>query len=144
MTDEVKVSEEAEKDIKVEGEEATTAEMEDEEVDEQLEAKLPFPTAAVVRIMKKNMDNEKMIKKEVKIAMNKWLGRLCESVSKEMNRVPYVMLHLHEFKSAIAMYENLAEFQKEKERILSHMATIKKDVEKLERDLGKFDEEILV
>ena len=45
----------------------------EEEVSEEEEAKLklPFPTAAVVRIMKSNMDNEKMIRKDVKVAMNK-------------------------------------------------------------------------
>jgi len=38
------------------------------------------------------------------------------------------------------VYEDLEEFQKEKERILAHMESIKKDIEKLERDLGKEEE----
>lgn len=116
---------------------------EDEEVSEEEEAseKLPFPTACIVRIMKANMDPEKMIKKDVKIGMNKWLGRLCAKIAKEMNKLPYVMMHMHEFEEAKRMYEDLENFDKEKGRILAHFEAIKKDIEKLERDLGKEEEE---
>jgi len=114
-----------------------------EEVSEEEAEKLPFPTAAVVRLMKKNLDSEKMIKKEVKIAMNKWLGSLCEKVSKDMNRFPYVTMHLNEFREAKRVYEDLENFGKEKERILAHLDAIKKDIERLERDLGKVEEDIV-
>ena len=114
----------------------------EEEVGEEEEQKLklPFPTAAVVRIMKANMDGEKMIKKEVKIAMNKWLGEICGSVARNMNKFPYVMMHMHEFESASRFYKNLKEFDREKERILAHLDAIRKDIERLERDLGKPEE----
>ena len=92
--------------------------------------------------MKSQMDGEKMIKKEVKIAMNKWLGNLCVNVSKEMNKFPYVMMHLHEFQQATETYSNLENFQNEKDRILSHLDAMKKDIEKLERDLGKKEEDV--
>ena len=112
----------------------------EEEVTEEEAERLPFPNAAIVRLMKNSMDGEKMIKKEVKLAMNKWLAGLCINVSKEMNRFPYVMMHLHEFKKATETYCNLERFQMEKNRILAHMAAIKMDIEKLERDLGVVDE----
>ena len=107
--------------------------------EEEVKLKLPFPTATIVRLMKKHMDGEKMIKREVKIAMNKWLGKLVENVSVEMNKFPYVMMHLHEFQQAVRKYENLEEFQREKERILAHLNSMKQDIEKLERDLGKLE-----
>ncbi|MBI4182256.1 MAG: hypothetical protein HY520_04790 [Candidatus Aenigmarchaeota archaeon] len=113
----------------------------EEEVSEEEEEKLPFPTAAIVRLMKARMDQDKMIKKEVKIAMNKWLGSLAMQVSKDMNKFPYVMMHLHEFQKAIEPYTSMEAFQKEKDRILSHMDAIKKDIERLERDLGKREED---
>jgi len=91
--------------------------------------------------MKSRMDGEKMIKKEVKLAMNKWLGNLCGNVSSEMNKFPYVMMHLHEFQLATKQYTDMAEFQREKDRILAHMDAIKRDIEKLERDLGKKEED---
>ncbi len=114
----------------------------EDDISEEEEEKLPFPNAAIVRIMKSQMDGEKMLKKEVKLAMNRWLGNLCASVSKEMNRFPYVMMHLHEFQKATEMYTSMENFQKEKERILAHMDAIKKDIHRLERDLGKKEEEV--
>jgi len=113
------------------------AEKAEEEISEEEEKKLPFPMAPVVRLMKANLDSDKMIKKEVKIAMNKWLGGLCAKVSKEMNKFPYVTMHLHEFRQAKRVYDDLETFAKDKERILAHLNAIKKDIERLERDLGK-------
>lgn len=138
-----KESKEKEEEAKKEEKEKEETKVEEEEIDEKEEEKLklPFPTAAVVRLMKANLDNEKMIKKEVKIAMNKWLGKLCESVSKEMNKFPYVTMHLNEFKEAIRVYEDLENFGKEKKRILAHLDAMKKDIERLERDLGKVEED---
>ncbi len=125
--------------------EGGAAEGASEEVSEEEEEKLklPFPTAAVVRIMKANMDGEKMIRKDVKVAMNEWLGNMCAQVSKEMNKFPYVMMHLNEFNEGKRVYEDLENFAKEKERILAHMDAIKKDIERLERDLGKKEEEVI-
>ena len=104
---------------------------------------LPFPMAPIVRIMKANMDKEKMIKKDVKIAMNKWLGRLCAETAKEMNKIPYVMMHLHEFEGATEKFRELERFDEEKQRILAHLDAIKKDIERLERDLGKVEDDVL-
>ena len=116
--------------------------MGEEDISEEEAERLPFPNAAIVRLMKGQMDGEKMIKKEVKLAMNKWLGNLCANVSREMNKFPYVMMRLHEFQTATKTYADLEEFQKEKERILSHLDAIKKDLERLERDLGKREEDV--
>ncbi|MBI4173722.1 MAG: hypothetical protein HY519_03305 [Candidatus Aenigmarchaeota archaeon] len=113
----------------------------EEEISQEEELKLPFPNATVVRMMKHNMDKEKMIKKEVKIAMNKWLGDICVKVSKDMNKFPYTVLHLHEFHEATKFFRDLTEFDREKERVLSHLEAIKKDIERLERDLGKYTDD---
>jgi histone H3/H4 len=102
-----------------------------------------FPEAAVVRIMKKHMDKEKMLKKEVKLAMNKWLEQMCANVSRGMNQYPYVMMTLSEFRQGKKIYDTLEEFDKEKERILAHLDAMKKDIERLERDLGKVEEEVI-
>ncbi|MEM5812626.1 MAG: hypothetical protein QW286_02805 [Candidatus Aenigmatarchaeota archaeon] len=109
----------------------------EEESTPEEESKYAFPEAAVVRLMKKHLDKEKMIKKEVKIAMNQWLEKVCSNVVREMNKFPYVMVTLNEFKQGIKVYESLEEFDMEKQRILAHLEAIKKDIERLERDLGK-------
>ncbi len=105
--------------------------------------KLAFPEAAVVRIMKRHLDKEKMIKKEVKVAMNKWLEKVVETVAKRMNKVPYTMVSLNEFKEGIKVFETLEEFEKEKKRILAHLDAMKQDIYRLERDLGKTEEEVM-
>ena len=112
--------------------------------EEEVKERLPFPTAAVIRLMRKNLDREKIIKKEVKIAMNKWLGDMCEKVARKMNQTPYVTLHLRELDDGTAMYRKIEEFHREKERLLAHLDAMKKDIEKLERDLGKTEEEVIV
>ncbi|MEE9405927.1 MAG: hypothetical protein V3V26_00810 [Candidatus Aenigmarchaeota archaeon] len=148
MTEEEKKTEEENKEEEEpkqeEAQEADAAESNDEmSEEEQTKLKLPFPMAAVVRLMKANLDKDKMLRKEVKIAMNKWLGSLCKKVSKEMNKFPYTTMHLNEFNQARKIYESLEEFAKEKDRILSHFDAMKKDIEKLERDLGKLQEEVI-
>jgi len=80
------------------------------------ESRYAFPEAAVVRVMKRHLDREKMIKKEVKIAMNQWLEKACANIAKEMNKVPYVMVTLNEFKQGVKVYESLEEFDMEKQR----------------------------
>jgi hypothetical protein len=105
--------------------------------------RLAFPEAAVVRVMKRFLDKEKMIKKETKIMMNKWLESMCADVSKTMNKFPYVMMTKSEFKEGTRVYDHLKNFDKEKKRILAHLDAMKKDIEKLERDLGKAEEDVM-
>jgi len=108
-----------------------------EEASSEEDSRYAFPEAAVVRVMKRHLDKEKMIKKEVKVAMNQWLEKACTNIAKEMNKVPYVMVTLNEFRQGVKVYESLEEFDMEKQRILAHMEAIKKDIERLEKDLGK-------
>jgi hypothetical protein len=89
--------------------------------------------------MKRHLDKEKMVKKEVKVAMNQWLEKLATNVAKEMNKFPYVMVTLNEFRQGVKVYDSLEEFDMEKQRILAHLEAIKKDIERLERDLGKLE-----
>jgi glutaredoxin 2 len=105
--------------------------------------RLAFPEAAIVRVIRANLDKEKMIKKEVKIAMNKWLEKICANVAKEMNKIPYVMISLNEFKQSISVYETLENFENEKQRILAHLDAMKKDIERLERDLREKEESVI-
>jgi hypothetical protein len=106
------------------------------------DVELPFPSAPIVRLMKENMDEHKLIRKRVKQEMNMWLGRLCADVSKKMNESPYPTIDYPLFKQAIAQYENVEELKKEKERIVASLDRIKLDCDSLIRDLGrKFDDE---
>ena len=121
-----------------------TQETENQQANEtETKEKLAFPEAAVVRVMRNHLDKEKMIKKEVKIAMNKWLEKICAEATKRMNRIPYTVVSMNEFKEGIKVYETLEEFEKEKKRILAHLEAMKQDIYRLERDLGKTEQEVL-
>ena len=98
---------------------------------------LPFPMAPIVRLMKKNLDKDKLIKKTVKEGMNKWLADMCERVTKKMNATPYASVDLQAFKDAIGIYDDLESMEKEKQRILISLEKIKQDCDALIRDLDK-------
>ena len=51
----------------------------EEFIDEE-EEKLPFAKAEVVRLMKENLDDDKMIRERVKVEMNKFLGEVLKNV----------------------------------------------------------------
>ena len=56
-----------------------------EQVSEEFEEedeKLPFAKAEVVRLMKENLDDDKMIRERVKVEMNKFLGEVLKNVCK--------------------------------------------------------------
>lgn len=102
--------------------------------------KLPFPMAPIVRLMRENLDKDKLIKAQVKSEMNKWLAKMCVKVSKDMNKQPYTSVDISAFKEAIKVYEDLEEMQKEKERIILSLEKIKQDCDSLIRDLShKFE-----
>jgi len=98
---------------------------------------LPFPTAPIVRVMRKKLDAHKLIRRQVKDEMNKWLARMCERVSEKMNESPYPTVDYPLFKQAIQPYENIEEFEKEKERIVANLEKIKQDCDALLRDLNR-------
>lgn len=105
--------------------------------EESEKQELPFPTAPIVRLMRKNLDNNRIIRKRVKEEMNKWLGSICENITKKMNEKPYSSVDYAMFKEAIQAYESLEEIEKEKERIVASLEKIKQDCDSLIRDLNR-------
>ena len=59
-----------------------------EEIIDEDEEKLPFAKAEVVRLMKENLDDDKMIRERVKVEMNKFLGEVLKNVCKQLNDYP--------------------------------------------------------
>ncbi len=113
----------------------------EEEIDDE-KLGLPFPTAPIVRVMKSNLDEHKLIRRQVKEQMNLWLGKICAEVSKDMNQSPYPTVDVPLFKQSIRKYENVEELKREKERIVVALQKIKLDCDSLMRDLDhKFNDE---
>ena len=98
-------------------EEIKDAEIEETEAEKE-EEELPFAKAEVVRLMKQNLDSDKMIRERVKVEMNKFLGDILKQVCEQLNEYPYTT-------------------NQEKERILLHLNAIKADCDALAMDVQK-------
>ena len=101
------------------------------------EETLPFAKAEVVRLMKQNLDDDKMIRERVKVEMNKFLGEVLKSVCKQLNEYPYTTIEYEMLKESIYPYTNIDRINQEKERILLHLEAIKADCNALGMDVQK-------
>ena len=108
----------------------------EEFVDED-EEKLPFAKAEVVRLMKENLDDDKMIRERVKVEMNKFLGDVLKNVCKQLNDYPYTTIEYEMLKESTYPYTNIERINQEKERILLHLEAIKADCNALAMDVQK-------
>ena len=107
-----------------------------EEIMEEDE-KLPFAKAEVVRLMKENLDDDKMIRERVKVEMNKFLGDVLKNVCKQLNDYPYTTIEYEMLKESTYPYTNIERINQEKERILLHLEAIKADCNALAMDVQK-------
>ena len=104
---------------------------------EEVNQKLPFAKAEVVRLMKKNLDDDKMIRDRVKVEMNKFLYSILQNVCKQLNDYPYTTIEYEMFKECTYPYTNIERINQEKERILLHLEAIKADCDALSMDVEK-------
>ena len=109
----------------------------EEEFEEDDEEKLPFAKAEVVRLMKENLDDDKMIRERVKVEMNKFLGDVLKNVCKQLNDYPYTTIEYEMLKESTYPYTNIERINQEKERILLHLEAIKADCNALAMDVQK-------
>ena len=107
------------------------------ELEEQDEENLPFAKAEVIRLMKENLDDDKMIRERVKVEMNKFLYDILQNVCKQLNSYPYTTIEYEMFKECIYPYTNITRINQEKERILLHLNAIKSDCDALSMDVKK-------
>lgn len=117
-------------------EEEIIDETSEEFIDED-EEKLPFAKAEVVRLMKENLDDDKMIRERVKVEMNKFLGDVLKNVCKQLNDYPYTTIEYEMLKESTYPYTNIERINQEKERILLHLEAIKADCNALAMDVQK-------
>ena len=116
---------------------------EEEYTDEQIDAMedekedLPFAKAEVVRLMKENLDDDKMIRERVKVEMNKFLGDVLKNVCQQLNEYPYTTIEYEMLKESSYPYTNIKRINQEKERILLHLEAIKADCNALSMDVQK-------
>ncbi|KZX12024.1 hypothetical protein MBFIL_12560 [Methanobrevibacter filiformis] len=112
-------------------------EEESEDEEEEDSESLPFAKAEVVRLMKQNLDSDKMIRERVKVEMNNFLGDVLKNVCKQLNEYPYTTIEYEMLKESIYPYTNIKRINQEKERILLHLEAIKADCNALSMDVQK-------
>ena len=120
--------------VNEENSEENIDEYSEEELDDE---SLPFAKAEVVRLMKQNLDSDKMIRERVKVEMNKFLGDVLKSVCKQLNDYPYTTIEYEMLKESIYPYTNIERINQEKERILLHLEAIKADCNALAMDVKR-------
>ena len=112
-------------------------EIENIEIEEEEDEYLPFAKAEVVRLMKQNLDDDKMIRERVKVEMNKFLGDILKQVCEQLNEYPYTTIEYELLKESTYPYTTLKRINQEKERILLHLNAIKADCDALAMDVQK-------
>ena len=112
-------------------------EFNEEEIQEEEDEYLPFAKAEVVRLMKQNLDDDKMIRERVKVEMNKFLGDILKQVCEQLNEYPYTTIEYEMLKESTYPYTNIKRINQEKERILLHLNAIKADCDAVAMDVQK-------
>ena len=112
-------------------------EFNEEEIQEEEVEELPFAKAEVVRLMKQNLDDDKMIRERVKVEMNKFLGDILKQVCEQLNEYPYTTIEYEMLKESTYPYTNIKRINQEKERILLHLNAIRADCDALAMDVQK-------
>lgn len=113
-------------------EETIPEHMQTEEEDE----KMPFTMARVDRLLREGLDKRKMIRSEVKEAVNKFLGEVTLDLAFEMNKKNHIMIDLFDFQSAVEKYKRVKTLELEKERLLTSLRKLELDIETLREDLA--------
>jgi hypothetical protein len=113
------------------------AAVEEDDFSPEDEAKYAFPMAPIVRLMKQEMDEDKMIRRRVKEGMNTWLESLCRKVAKKMNQSEYTMVEIDDFKTAVEAYEMIESTEQERLRIVATLEKIKQDCDSLIMDVNR-------
>ena len=110
--------------------------MSEENIKSQKE-KLPFAKNEVYRLMRDNLDADKMIKDRVKVEMNRFLYSILVNVCRQLNEYPYTTVDYEMFKECIYPYTNIEKINEEKQRILMHLDAIKADCDALAMDVER-------
>ena len=113
-----------------------TGNKENEMHNEESEKKFAFPMAAVVRLMREELDSDKIIRRRVKEEMNLWLEKICRKVTRVMNQSEYTV-EIDDFRTAIEPYELIDDVEQERKRIIATLEKIKQDCDSLIRDVNR-------
>jgi len=110
----------------------------EDEVSEEDDERLAFPTARVVRILRQEIRSGKQIRSEVKSAVNDWLGSTLRKVAREMDKSPYGSIGLADFNRASKPFDMIDHLVKDQVRLMLAIEKLKQDADQIKRDLTRF------
>ena len=87
--------------------------------------------------MRQNLDDDKIIRDQVKVEMNRFLYSILVNVCRRLNEYPYSTIEYEMLKECIYPYVNVERIGEEKRRILVHLNAIKADCDALAMDVKK-------
>ncbi|MBN2014318.1 MAG: hypothetical protein JW778_03980 [Candidatus Altiarchaeota archaeon] len=119
---------------KIEEEESEEIEGSEEEVEGK---EFAFAMAPIVRLMREELDKDKLIRSRVKREMNLWLEKICRKITQKINQSEYTVVELDDFKTAIEPYEMIDDVEGERRRIIATLEKIKQDCDSLIRDVNR-------
>lgn len=111
-------------------EETTTENAEEDET-------VPFPRARVVKLMREKI-KDKIIRSEVKEAVNMWLGELTRKLAKEMGATQYASVSLADFQRATKPYDMMEDIIKDEQRLMLSVQKLREDADHIIRELDRF------
>ena len=97
--------------------------------------KMLFAKNEVVRLMKENIGEDKMISERVKVEMNVFLSCILKEVCAELDKYPYTVLDYSMLKECIAPYVDKDKLRAERERLVKHLEAIESDCRLMKLDL---------
>lgn len=106
------------------------------EASEEEDESLPFPNAAVMRIIK-SKTGDKLIKKRVRLSMNKLLGEVCLRIASEMAKKPYSYIDYPEFLEAAKPFLEVDKLIAERKKLVTSLEKISADAHFLALDLSE-------
>jgi hypothetical protein len=109
----------------------------EEELDEDEESKMAFANAEIVRLIKKNLPEGRMIKKRVKIGMNRFLEEIATEVCKKLANEPYSYIEIDMLERALEPYKNIKSLEIEKNRIIANLNKIKAECDVMTDDINR-------
>jgi len=117
----------------------------EEDLNEEEEAKMAFANAEIVRLLKSNLPEGRMIKKRVKVAMNKFLEEIATEICQKLAKEPYTYIEIDMLERALEPYKNIKSLEVEKNRIIANLSKIKAEcdvmIDDINRKFTMFDHE---
>ena len=97
----------------------------------------PFQRARVVKLLREEI-KDKIIRSEVKEAMNMWLGDVTKKIAKEMGGTQYASVSLADFQRATKPYDMIEDIVKDEQRLLLSVQKLREDSDHIIRELNRF------